>query len=427
MSIDIGKIREQFPSLSVTDSGRPRIYFDNPGGTQVPQTVIDRMVACLIQSNANLGGYFPSSRSADALVAEAHEAMADFLNAASPAEIVFGQNMTSLTFHISRSLAKRFSPGDEIIVTRMDHDANISPWLLLARDNDLKVRWLDFDPNRFEFDVAALDAILTPRTRLAAINFASNATGTINDVKTLAAKAKAAGALVYVDAVQYAPHGPIDVQDLGCDFLVCSSYKFFGPHQGILWGRQAVLEELEAYKVRPATDALPGRFETGTMSHEGMAGVSGAVDYLAWIGETMGGMHQSRWSRFTGRRKFVHAAMDCLFDYEMSLTKRLIDGLAGIPGVTVQGITDPAALRRRVPTVSFTVEGHRPVALAEALARDNIFVWDGHNYAVEVIARLGLADKGGVLRVGIAHYNTADEVDQFLQVLRRHLRMNSAA
>ncbi len=427
MTIDIQNIRAQFPSLTMTDEGKPRIYFDNPGGTQVPRQVIDRMVACLTRSNANLGGYFPSSRQAGQIVEDAHLAMADFLNAASPTEIIFGQNMTTLTFHLSRSLAKLFAPGDEIVVTRKDHDANISPWLLMARDHGLAVRWLDFNPATFEFELADLDRLLSPRTRFLALNYASNATGTINDVKEITRRAKAAGALVYVDAVQFAPHGAIDVQELGCDFLACSAYKFFGPHQGILWGRAALLQALEPYKVRPATDELPGRFETGTMSHEGLAGVIGAIDYLAGIGESMGAEYYGNYRKFSGRRLHLHAAMDCLFAYEAELTQRLIDGLQRLPGVKVQGITDRAALHRRVPTVSITVQGHHPADLAQVLARENICVWDGHNYAVEVITRLGLLDKGGVLRIGIAHYNTAAEVDRLLEVLQDHIGLSSAA
>lgn len=423
-SFPIEAVRSRFPSLSLTDGDKPRIYFDTPGGTQVPQQVIDRMVSCLTQTNANLGGHFTTSLRAERVIAEARESMADMLNADSPAEIVFGQNMTTLTFHVSRSLAKLFSPGDEIILTRMDHDANVAPWLLLARDHGLNIRWLEFDRRTYEFDLAELDGLLGLRTRLAAVNYASNALGTINDVKSIAAKVKQAGALVYVDAVQYAPHGPIDVQDLGCDFLVCSSYKFYGPHQGILWGRKSLLEGLDPYKIRPAPDAAPERFETGTLSHEGIAGISGAVEYLNWLGETAGGKHRARYAKFSGRRQSVHAAMDALFEYEKGLAGRLIDGLQASPGLTIHGITDPSTMGRRVPTVSFTVQGYHPAELAKALGRENIFVWDGDYYAVEVVRSLGLADKGGMVRVGLSHYNTAEEVDTLLRVLKSYLRIN---
>jgi cysteine desulfurase family protein (TIGR01976 family) len=377
------------------------------------------MTDCLIRNNANLGGAFASSIGAGAIVDGARAAMADFLNAASPDEIVFGQNMTTLTFSMSRSLGRRFSAGDEIVLTRMDHDGNVSPWLLLARDLGLTVKWLDFNPQTFEFDLADLAALLGPRTKLVAVNHASNATGTINDVKAISRMAREAGALVYVDSVQFAPHGSIDVQDIGCDFLVCSAYKFFGPHQGILWARADLLAELEAYKVRPASNEGPDKFETGTQSHEGLAGVTAAVDYFAEIGVTMAKEHHARHAGFSGRRRDVRAAMDVLFAYETTLAERLIDGLKELPDVTVQGITARQAMGRRVPTVSFTTPRHAPRALAEVLAEQNIFAWSGHNYAVEAIGRLGLADRGGVLRLGLAHYNTATEVDIVVDALRR--------
>lgn len=422
MPIDIQHIRSQFPSLAITDGNRARVYLDNPGGTQVPQIVIDRMTDCLIRNNANLGGAFATSIGAGDLIDEARRAMADFVNAASPNEILFGQNMTTLTFHMSRSLSHLMQPGDEIILTRMDHDANISPWLLLARDLGLAVKWLDFDPATYEFDLADFEALLGPRTRLVAVNYASNATGTINDVKAITRLAKQAGALVYVDAVQYAPHGIVDVQDIGCDFLACSAYKFFGPHQGILWGRGSLLAELDAYKVRPAGNFGPDKFETGTQSHEGIAGVGGAVDYFAEIGATMGAEHFARHAAFPERRRNMRAAMDVLLAYEMMLTERLIDGLVAIPGLVVRGITAREAMVRRVPTVSFTTPHHAPRDVVEELARHNVFAWSGHNYAVEAISSLGLAEKGGLVRLGLAHYNTVEEVDFVLEVLRHHFR-----
>jgi cysteine desulfurase family protein (TIGR01976 family) len=418
MPFDITRIREQFPALAIEDDGRPRVYFDNPAGTQVPRQVIDRTLDCFLRANANLGGKFASSILADEIVDEAHRAMADFLNAPSPDEIVFGQNMTSLTLHVSRSIARELGPDDEIVVTRMDHDANVAPWLLVARDRGCEVRWIDFDPSTFEYDLSSLDDVLTDRTRVVAVNYASNLTGTINDVKTITARAKDVGALVYVDAVQFAPHGLVDVVDLGCDFLVCSAYKFFGPHQGILWGRREVLERLEPYKVRPAGDAIPHRFETGTLSHEGMAGTTGAVEYFAWVGETMGAAIAARVGE-SDRRRRLRAAMGALSEYEATLTRALIDGLETLPGVTVRGITEPEAARRRVPTVSFTHETLAPSAIAAALAGENVFVWDGHNYAVEVVRRLDLWERGGVVRVGFAHYNTIEEVGILLEALSR--------
>ena len=406
MPFDIDAVRSRFPALGLSDNDQQRVYLDNPAGTQVPQAVIDRTVETLVGANANLGGHFPTTLAAGEIVEEAHAAMADFLGAASPNEIVFGQNMTTLTMHVSRSLGRTMQPGDEIVVTSMDHDANIAPWLLLAEDCGLKVRWFDFDAQAYEFDVDALDGLLSDRTRLVAIGYASNLTGTINDVKAITAKAKAAGALVYVDAVQYAPHGLIDVQDLGADFLVCSAYKFFGPHQGILWGREELLNDLFAYKVRPAYDRAPDKFETGTLSHEGMAGTTAAVDYMAWVGEAMSG------GQGMSRRQKIAAGFAAAIEHENGLARQLISGLSELPGVTVHGITNLNRIEHRVPTVSFTAKDAHPGDIAKALAGKNIFVWDGHNYALEIVRKLGLDQSGGVVRVGIAHYNTADEIDQ---------------
>ncbi|MFQ6005226.1 MAG: cysteine desulfurase-like protein [Woeseia sp.] len=414
MKYDIDAIRSRFPALAVGDDGIARIYLDNPAGTQVPQSVVDEMSACMLEASANIGGYFRTSTRATAIVEEAHSAMADMLNAASADEIVFGQNMTTITLYLSRSIGRRMQPGDEIIVTRMDHDANVQPWVLLARDLNLEINWLPFDLETFEFDLSILDDLLSERTRLVCVAGASNLTGTINDVKTISRKARDAGAWTYVDAVQSVPHVSTDVQDLGCDFLVCSAYKFFGPHQGILWGKREVLEQLEAYKVRPAPDEPPGCFETGTQSHEGMAGTSAAVDYRAWIGETMAGDFQEQNQQYQGRRRHVHAAMDCLFDYETGLAIHLIDGLQQLPGVRVQGITAKDAMDRRVPTVAFTVDGVAPATIAESLAKRNIFVWSGHNYALEPVKALGIFETGGAVRIGPVHYNNSDEIDALL-------------
>ncbi|MFM8746019.1 MAG: cysteine desulfurase-like protein [Aestuariivirga sp.] len=409
-TFDAALCRSQFPALSIADEGHARVYFDNPAGTQVPRQVIDRTVDCLTRCNANLGGYFKTTVEAGELVDLAHQACADFYNAASPAEIVFGQNMTSLTLHMSRCLGKRFRPGDEIVLSRMDHDANVAPWLLLAEDLGLTVRWMDFDTGTYEFPDDALSKVLTDKTRLLAMGMASNCTGTVNDVKHFAAEARAAGAIVYLDAVQFAPHYAIDVQDLGADIVVSSAYKWFGPHQGVLWGREPLLRETFGYKVRPAGEDLPHKFETGTLSHEGMAGTLGAIEYLEQFGsgETRAGRIASAWAAIAG--------------YEQMLTLRLIEGLKTFRGLTIRGVTSANAMHRRVPTVSFTIEGHHPQGLAQAFARDNIFVWSGHNYAIEPVTRMGLMDKGGVLRVGLAHYNTEAEVDLFLASLARQVR-----
>jgi cysteine desulfurase family protein (TIGR01976 family) len=372
--------------------------------------VIDRTVEALSEKNANLGGYFQTTLDASALVDEAHAAIADFYGAASPIEIVFGQNMTTLTLHMSRCLGRWFQAGDEIVLSRMDHDANVAPWLLLAEDKGLVVRWMDFDPETYEFPDDALTKVLSRKTRLVALCYASNCTGTINDVKRFAGEARAAGALTYVDAVQFAPHGSIDVRDLGCDILVSSAYKWFGPHMGVLWGREALLAETFSYRARPAGDDLPHKFETGTLSHEGMAGCLGAIEYLEQLGDG-----ETRQMRLT-------SAWEKLAAYERQLTLRLIDGLKSVRGLTIRGITSANAMHRRVPTVSFTLAGYHPADLAKAFARENMFVWSGHNYAIEPVARMGLMEKGGVLRVGLAHYNTAAEVDLFLAALARIAR-----
>ncbi len=417
MTFNPETVRAQFPALAMTDDGMRRIYLDNPAGTQVPSGVAEAMSRCMLSSSANLGGNFASSNDADAVVQAAREAMADFLNAPSTDEIIFGQNMTTMTLHISRSVGRLFKPGDEILVTRMDHDANVWPWVMLARDLDLEVRWLPFDTSTFEFDLDALDELVSYKTRLVCVAGASNLTGTLNDVATIATKARSVGALTYVDAVQSAPHVATDVQQLGCDFLVCSAYKFFGPHQGILWGRREVLERLEAYRVRPAGNEIPWSFETGTQSHEGMAGCAAAVDYFAGIGEAHGASYAARWSQFEGRRRHVHAAMDLLFDYEKKLAEHLVNGLQSISGVRVLGITNEAAMDRRVPTVSFVHDRHAPAEVAAELARRNIFVWSGHNYAVEVAKSLDIFDNGGAVRIGPVHYNTIDEIDEALEAL----------
>lgn len=409
-TLDIAALRAQFPALALKDDGRDRVYFDNPAGTQVPQRVIDRTVDCLANRNANLGGYFTTTVEAGELVDLAHQACADFYNAASMNEIVFGQNMTTLTLHMSRCLGKQLKRGDEIVLSRMDHDANVAPWLLLADDLGLTVRWIDFDTETYEFPEDALTRVLSDRTRILAMGMASNCTGTVNDTKRFAAEAKKAGAIVYLDAVQYAPHYAIDVQDLGADFVVSSAYKWFGPHQGILWGREDMLKQTFGYKVRPAGEDLPHKFETGTLSHEGMAGTLGAIEYLEQFGtgETRARRIASAWGR--------------LADYEHKITLKLIEGLKTFKGLTIRGITSDNAMHRRVPTVSFTLEGHHPQDLAKAFAKDNIFVWSGHNYAIEPVSRMGLMDKGGVLRVGLAHYNTEAEVDALLSSLTRQIR-----
>jgi cysteine desulfurase family protein (TIGR01976 family) len=419
MSLDeiaVSALRAEFPALQQTAAGRSLIFFDGPGGTQVHGSVIEAMARYLTEANSNSQGASLFSRRTDETVAAARRALADFLNAERPDEIVFGPNMTTLTFNISRAIGRTLASGDEIVVTQLDHDANIAPWLAL-QERGLVVRHVDFDPADCTLDMAGLEAAITPRTRLVAVGYASNAVGTINDVRRVAQLAHGVGAWVYVDAVHYAPHGPIDVQAIGCDFLVCSTYKFFGPHLGALYGRYELLEALPAYKVRPAGDAPPDKFETGTQSFEALAGATAAVDYLASVGRRFGGEFAEEFLGFEGRRRDLKAALTAIRAYERGLCGRLVAGLGEIPGLRIYGVTDPARFDQRVPTVSFTLDGLTPNEVARRLDAANIFVWDGNFYALAVTERLGLEERGGLVRVGLAHYNTAEEVDMLLGVL----------
>jgi cysteine desulfurase family protein (TIGR01976 family) len=412
----VSSLREEFPALQQTAGGRPLIFLDGPGGTQVHRSVIEAMERYLVQANSNLHGGFLYSRRTDETVDAARQAMADFLNASRPEEIVFGPNMTSLTFSLSRAVGRTLSPGDEIVVTCLDHDANIAPWLAL-QERGAVIRHVDFDPEDCTLDVASLEAAITSRTRLLALGYASNAVGSINDVALAVDRAHAAGAWVYVDAVHYAPHGPIDVQALGCDFLVCSAYKFFGPHQGVLYGRYDLLDALPAYKVRPAGDAPPHKFETGTQSFEAMAGTTAAVDYLASIGRRYGAEFAAGYPGFEGRRLALKTAMAAIREYEGALCSHLIAGLQAIPGLHIYGITDPARFGHRVPTVSFTMDGLTPAQISQQLDRANVFAWAGNFYALAVTERLGVEEQGGLLRIGLAHYSTVQEIDTLLGVL----------
>jgi len=402
MTLDVTAVRRQFPALQ-SDT----VFFDNPGGTQVPQVVIDRMLGYLTASNANRDGAFRTSRESDRLLEESRRAMAAFVGAARPEEIVFGPNMTSLTLQISRSLAREFLPGDEVIVTRLDHDANIAPWRLVAEERGCLVRWLDFDPEDCTLDLARLDALLSPRTRLVAVGYASNAVGTVNPVAEIARRAHAAGALCFVDAVQYAPHRRIDVQAIDCDFLAASAYKFFGPHLGMVYGRHDLLARLRAYKVPSAPAAPPGKFETGTQPHENILGALGAAEYLA----SLAGPDADWAVRFD-------RAFEAIQDYEDNLTRALLAGLQSVRGLRIYGITDASRRSERLPTVSFTLEGRTPRQVAERLAEADINVWDGNFYAQAVTERLGLEDRGGLVRVGAVHYNTEAEVDRLVGSLR---------
>lgn len=398
--------------------GQPAVFLDNPGGTQVSQPVIDAIGDYLAHSNANHGGAFLTSQHSDAILDDAHQAVADMLNAASPHEIVFGPNMTTLTFSISRALGREIGPGDEIVVTRMDHDANITPWVMMAEDRGATVRWVDFDVEDYTLDMAGMQNVLGERTKIVAVGYASNALGTVNDVATITRWAHEVGALAFVDAVQYAPHGPIDVQALGCDFLAMSAYKFFGPHEGILYGRYDLLDRARAYKVRPAPNDPPGKFETGTQNHEGIAGTLAAVNHLAEIGERYGSAYRDRYPDLAGRRLNLKTAMSALRAYDADLGAAIFDELETLPGVRIHGITDRSRLDERVPTVSFTWQDRHPREIAAALGKQGIFVWDGNYYALAVTTRLGLEDKGGMVRIGAAFYNTLDEIHRLGDALR---------
>lgn len=414
MPLDPHAVRQDFPALTSN-----AVFFDNPGGTQVPHQVIDRMVDYLVTKNANHGGAFATSVSTDVVVAEARLAMADFLSAPAQDDIVFGANMTTLTMGISRSLAREFQPGDEIIVTRLDHDANISPWLLAAEDRGCTVRWLDFDPETCTLQIDQLETLLNKKTRLLAVGYASNAVGTINPVARLVEMAHRVGAMCYIDAVHFAPHGSIDVTSLDCDFLVASAYKFFGPHVGVLYGKAEHLERLRAYKVRPAPDLPPGKFETGTGNFEGLAGTVGAMEYLCELAQRFGAEAGAAMAQsFSGRRRCMKQSMATVRTYELELTRTLLRTLAEIPGLRIYGMQDEGSLEQRVPTVSFTLRGRTPREVAKALADRNIYVWDGNYYALAVTERLGVEESGGMVRVGLAHYNTLQEIDLLGEALR---------
>jgi cysteine desulfurase family protein (TIGR01976 family) len=399
------RIRSHFPSLS-DGVDRPTAYFDGPAGSQVPRPVIDAVADYLAFHNANTGGVFRSSMSTDELILSSRERLAGFLGAGSPREVVFGANMTTLTYSLSRALRRTWAPGDEIVVTELDHQANVAPWRLAAEEAGVRVRTIDFDPATVTLDYEALASVLGPRTRLVAIGAASNVTGTINDVRRVAALAREAGALSFVDAVHYAPHQPTDVQALGCDFLVCSAYKFFGPHVGVLWGREELLEGIRPCKVPPAPDQGPERWETGTLAHEGIVGAAAAVEWIASLAPA---------AAASGWRDRIVAGMATIGGLEAELLDRLLEGLEAVPGIRTFA---PPRGRPRTPTVALTLRGASPREVATRLAQEGICVWDGDFYASSVIDRLGLRASGGVVRIGLAPYNTEEEVDRLLACLR---------
>ncbi len=416
LDLAVSELRAEFPALQETAAGRPLIFFDGPGGTQVHRSVIEAMRLYLTEANSNSHGSFLFSQRTDETIAAARCALADLLNAPRPEEIIFGPNMTTLTFNLSRAIGRTLQPGDEIVVTQLDHDANVAPWRALE-EHGVVVRTADFDPTDCTLDMDDMRAAINERTKLVAVGYASNAVGTINDVRNIADLAHQVGAWVYVDAVHYAPHGPIDVQAIDCDFLVCSTYKFFGPHLGALYGRYELLDDLPAYKVRPADDDPPHKFETGTGNFEAQAGATAAVNYLASIGQQWGHEFVDHFPGFEGRRLDLKTGLSAIQAYEREQCHRLIAGLQEIGGLRIYGITAPSRLEQRVPTISFTLEGITPRTIAQRLNQANIFVWDGNFYALSVTERLGLEEHGGLVRVGLAHYNTAQEVDRLIDVL----------
>ncbi|NTW02950.1 MAG: cysteine desulfurase-like protein [Oscillochloris sp.] len=400
-------VRSLFPALAEQVDGLPAVFFDAPGGTQVPQPVIDAIAGYLAHSNANCHGAFLTSRRTDAIIASAHRAVADMLGCA-PEETVFGPNMTTLTFALSRAIGRDLGPGDEIVVTWLDHDANVAPWRALE-ERGVTIREVDVDVEDCTLDMADLAAKINAHTKLVAIGYASNAVGTINDIRRVVELAHSVGALVFVDAVHYAPHGLIDVRALDCDFLACSVYKFFGPHIGCLYGKAEHMERLKPYKVRPASDESPDRWMTGTQNHECLAGVVAAVDYLASLAG----------DQVVNRRQAIIETMTMLSTYERMLSERLISGLLAIPGLTFYGIRDSDRFAQRTPTVSIRMASHTPRQLAEALGDQGIFVWDGNYYALGLSERLGVEEHGGMVRIGLAHYNTLEEIDRLLEALTK--------
>ena len=409
-ALDLAWVRSQFPSLAQTVNGHPAAFLDGPGGTQVPKRVIDAIAGYLGHDNANTGGAYATSRRTDAMIAEARAVMADFLNCGAD-EVAFGPNMTTLTFAISRAIGRDLKPGDEIVVTRLDHDANVSPWLAMAEDRGIAVRWAEIHDEDCTLDIADLASKINSKTKLVAVGYASNAVGTINPVKEIVRLAHAAGALTYVDAVHYGPHGLIDVATLDCDFLVCSTYKFFGPHMGVLFGKRAHLQRLRPYKVRPNTNAIPNCWEWGTLNHEGIAGIAACVEYLAEVGR------RSR-PEVATRRAAIEAAYEAIHEQERGLFERMISGLLRIPDLKIYGITDPKRFHERCATLAVRIERHSPLQLATKLGEHGFFTWDGNYYALNLTEHLDVEKSGGFLRIGLVHYNTGEEVDRMLAVLR---------
>ncbi len=408
-SFDIAWVRSQFPALQLRVNGQPAAFLDGPGGTQVPQMVVDAIANYLKQSNANTGGAYATSRRTDAMIADARSVVADFLGCDSD-EIIFGPNMTTLTYAMSRTIGRELGPGNEIVVTHLDHDANVSPWRALD-ERGATVRFVDINPRDCTLDMSDLNRKIRSHTRLVAVGYASNAVGTINDVKEIVRLAHQSGAMAYIDAVHYAPHGAIDVRALDCDFLACSTYKFFGPHMGVLYGKREHLKRLHPYKVRANTDAVPNRWEWGTLNHECLAGIIACVDYWVELGRRHNPSASSRRAAILASHQAAHA-------YELGLLQRMMAGLKQIRGLKIYGITDPKRFAQRAPTIALRIDGHTPLELATKLGERGLFTWDGNYYALNLTEALDVERSGGFLRIGLVHYNTVEEVDRLIEALR---------
>jgi len=408
-ALDIAWVRSQFPSLKTQVNGQTAAFLDGPAGTQVPTQVMHAIQSYFLSANANTGGAFLTSRRTEEIIAHARAAMADLFHCDKD-EVVFGQNMTTITYAISRAIARELRPDDEILLTTLDHDANYSPWKALE-EKGVVIRQVDIRESDCTLDLDDLKSKLNEKTRLVAVGYASNSVGTINPVAEITRLAHAAGAMIYIDAVHYAPHGLIDVKALDCDFLVCSPYKFFGPHMGALYGKRQHLQSFRPYKVRPCTDQVPDRWESGTQIHELIAGIGAAVEYIAELGRRCDASTKTR-------REALAAAYHSTVAHETGIIWRLISGLQSIPGAHIYGITDPQRSAERCSTLSLRIGNHHPTAIATFLGERGIFTWDGNYYALNLSERLGVESQGGMLRLGLVHYNTAEEVDRLVAALR---------
>jgi cysteine desulfurase family protein (TIGR01976 family) len=406
------EVRAAFPALQIRDDGRARIYADAPGGTQVAQRVLDQMHAALVEHNANDGGLFRTSRAAEETMLAAHATAATFLNAGAD-EVAFGLNTTSLLFHFASMLARDWRAGDDIVVSRMDHDANIAPWLIAAEERAVTVRWLEFDTETFQYRYDMLGTLIGARTRLVACNHASNLLGTVNDVRKIVAAGRRVGAVTVVDAVQSAPHRALDVQAIDCDILVSSPYKYFGPHAGLIYVRRTLEQRLRPLKVRPSPNTMPFRHAPGTPSFEAQLGTVGAIEHMAWLGERFGGAAAAAPLRTRLEKGFAAAAA-----HERTLEAAFLSAISTLPALRLFGPGDLQQALGRVPTFSFTIDGCSPAAIAEAFAARNIYIWNGSFYAYEIAGVLGVRDTGGVARIGFAHYNTLEEVARIVAILR---------